>query len=80
MNKAILFLKNNKQYIFIIIGFILCILLTATIIYLNKTVFTKENIKLIPSLDNVKIVVNNIIGISDGIVVFSTFVLLLNSR
>lgn len=75
MNKISEFLKKYSQYVIAFVGLTITILLTVAIIYLNKNVFTKDNIKLISSLSDIKLVVNNIIGFAEGIVVFSTFIL-----
>lgn len=68
-------MKKYSNYIILGVGFLITILLTIAIVYLNKVVFSADNIKLIPKLKDYKLIANNLIGFSEGIVVFSTFIL-----
>ncbi|MGM9971732.1 MAG: hypothetical protein ACI35W_04925 [Anaeroplasmataceae bacterium] len=78
MNKISEFLKKYSPYVIALVGLIITILLTIAIVYLNKCVFTSDNIKLIPKLSDYKLIANNLIGFAEGIVVFQTFILFLN--
>lgn len=71
------FLKNNKKYVIFIVGFMITILLTIAIVYLNKVVFDTAAFKTIKNYSDKKLLINDLIGFAEIIVVFSTFILFL---
>ncbi len=73
--------KKYYKYIIFAVGFVITLLLTIAIIYLNKVIFLTDQFKQIKGYDDKKLIVNNLIGFAEIIVVFSTFILFLyNSK
>lgn len=73
-------MKSNKtKYIILAVGFVITILLTAALIYLKKEVFNTAAFKTLKNYSDIQLVVNDLIGFSEIIVVLSTFVLFLHS-
>ena len=72
---------NNKYFKYIIfgVGFLVALLLTIAIVYLNKVVFLTDEFKQIKGYADKKLVINNLIGFAEIIVVFSTFILFLHN-
>lgn len=71
------FYKKYSKYIIFAIGFVVTILLTACLIYINKVIFSTSEFKAITNSSSIKIITNNLLGFTEGIVVFATFILYL---
>ncbi len=71
------FYNKYSKYIIFAVGFVVTILLTSCIIYLNKVIFPTEEFKAIINSASIKRTTNNLLGFTEGIVVFSTFILYL---
>ena len=71
------FYNKYSKYIIFAIGFVVTIMLTASIIYLNKVVFSTDEFKAILNSSTIKRVINTLLGFTEGIVVFATFILYL---
>ena len=68
-------MKQNKlKYIVLIGGLVATILLTIGLIVLNKEVFSSQGFKDLVNSSNLKLIINNLIGFGEIIVVLLTFV------
>jgi len=68
-------MKQNKlKYIVLIGGLVATILLTIGLIVLNKEVFSSQGFKDLANSSNLKLIINNLIGFGEIIVVLLTFV------
>lgn len=67
--------KIDFKYIVLAVGFIITILLTIALIYLNKTVFNAAAFKTIKNYADKKLLINDLFGFAEILVVLSTFVL-----
>ncbi len=76
-------MKQNKlKYIVLIGGLLATILLTIGLIVLNKEVFSTQAFKDLTNSSNLKLIINNLIGFGEIIVVILTFItfLILNNN
>lgn len=76
-------MKQNKlKYIVLIGGLLATILLTIGLIVLNKEVFSTQAFKDLANSSNLKLIINNLIGFGEIIVVILTFItfLILNNN
>ena len=76
-------MKQNKlKYIVLIGGLLATILLTIGLIVLNKEVFSTQAFKDLTNSSNLKLIINNLIGVGEIIVVILTFItfLILNNN
>ena len=68
-------MKQNKlKYIVLIGGLVATILLTIGLIVLNKEVFSSQGFKDLANSSNLKLIINNLIGFGEIVVVLLTFV------
>jgi len=68
-------MKQNKlKYIVLIGGLLATILLTIGLIVLNKEVFSTQAFKDLTNSSNLKLIINNLIGFGEIIVVILTFI------
>ncbi len=68
-------MKQNKlKYLVLIGGLIATILLTIGLIVLNKSVFNDASFKAIENASNLTLIINNLIGFGEIIVVILTFI------
>jgi len=70
-------LKDYKEYIVLAFGVIVTALLTTAIILINKNVFSTAEFKQLADASNIKLVINNILGFSEGIFVFGILIIFL---
>lgn len=70
-------LKNYKEYIVLAFGVVVTALLTTVIILINKNVFSTAEFKQLENASNIKIVINNILGFSEGIFVLGILIIFL---
>ena len=70
-------LKDYKEYIVLAFGVIVTALLTTAIILINKNVFSTTEFKQLADASNIKLVINNILGFSEGIFVFGILIIFL---
>lgn len=75
-------MKLDKYYKYIIlgVGLLITILLTIALIYLNKVVFEDAIFKTYASYKTKKVVINDLFGISEILVVTSTMLLFLKEN
>lgn len=76
-------MKQNKlKYIVLIGGLLATILLTIGLIVLNKEIFSTQAFKDLANSSNLKLIINNLIGFGEIIVVILTFItfLILNNN
>lgn len=66
--------QNKLKYIVLIGGLVATILLTIGLIVLNKEVFSSQGFKDLANSSNLKLIINNLIGFGEIIVVLLTFV------
>lgn len=69
------FLKKKPKYLVLAVGFVITLLLTIGMVYLNKVVFDASAFKLIKDYSDVKVTINNLFGFAEIIVVLFTFIL-----
>ncbi len=74
--------QNKLKYIVLIGGLLATILLTIGLIVLNKEVFSTQAFKDLTNSSNLKLIINNLIGFGEIIVVILTFItfLILNNN
>ena len=70
-------LKDYKEYIVLAFGVIVTALLTTAIILINKNVFSTAEFKQLANASDIKLVINNILGFSEGIFVFGILIIFL---
>lgn len=73
---------NNKYYKYIIlgVGLLITVLLTIGLIYLNKVVFETDIFKTFANYKHKKVVINDLFGLSEILVVTSTLLLFLREN
>ena len=74
--------QNKLKYIVLIGGLLATILLTIGLIVLNKEIFSTQVFKDLANSSNLKLIINNLIGFGEIIVVILTFItfLILNNN
>ena len=70
-------LKDYKEYIVLAFGVVVTALLTTAIILINKNVFSTAEFKQLENASNIKLVINNILGFSEGIFVLGILIIFL---
>ena len=70
-------LKDYKEYIVLAFGVIVTALLTTAIILINKNIFSTAEFKQLANASDIKLVINNILGFSEGIFVFGILIIFL---
>ena len=70
-------LKDYKEYIVLAFGVIVTVLLTTAIVLINKNVFSTVEFKQLANSSDIKLVINNILGFSEGIFVFGILIIFL---
>lgn len=71
--------NNNVKYIILGVGLAITILLTIGLIYLNKVVFSTSAFKSIKDYSDKKLLINDLFGFAEILVVLSTFILFLKN-
>ena len=74
--------QNNLKYIVLFGGLLATILLTIGLIVLNKEVFGSGAYKALENGANLKLIINNLIGFGEVVIVILTFItfLILNNN
>lgn len=67
-------MKRDK-IIILVVGFVITLLLTIAIVYTNKMVFSNSIFKTYKNYADIKLVINNLFGFTEMLVVASTMAL-----
>ena len=67
-------MKRDK-IIILVVGFVITLLLTIAIVYTNKMVFSNSIFKTYKNYADIKLVINNLFGFTEMLVVVSTMAL-----
>ncbi len=70
-------LKDYNEYIVLAFGVVVTALLTTAIILINKNVFSTDEFKQLENASNIKLLINNILGFSEGIFVLGILIIFL---
>lgn len=70
----------KSKYINLIIDLVIVILLTTGLIVLNKNVFENPLFKTFENYKNLKLIINDLIGFAEIVIVFKAFIAYINKK